>query len=541
MFNEMFEFFIENKLISSSQSGFKPGDSCINQLLSITHEVYSSFDKGLEVRSIFLDIAKAFDKVWHDDIIFKLTQNSISGNLLNLLRDFLNERKQRVILNGQFSTWKNVSAGVPQGSILGSLLFLIYINDLTEGLSTNAKLFADDTSLFSVIHDTQTSANNLNKDLERISNWATQWKMNFNPDSTKQAQEVIFSRKVKKTVHPPLLFHNASVTRTSSHKHLGIILDNQLKFDDHIKMVFRKISKTIGLLRKLHNFVLRAALITIYKAFIRPHLDYGDILYDEAYNMSFHQKMESIQYNACLAITGAIRGTSKEKIYQELGLESLQSRRWYRKLGMFYKISKSKSPQYLFNLIPEKTSSYVTRNAEHIPLLNIKHNFYKNSFFPSSIIEWNNLDPKLRNSENLSTFKNNVLKFIRPKPNSFFNCCNLKGIRLITRLRLELSHLSEHKFKYNFRNCLNPLCSCGLSIGSTSHFLLHCPIFHDKRHTLLSTLDNIDSKILESNDSYLTQTFLFGSTSFDSETNTLVLNATIDYILSTERFEQPLF
>ena len=107
----------------------------------------------------------------HDVIIFKLTQNGISGNLLNLLRDLLNERTQHVILNGQYSTWKNVSAGVPQGSILGPLLFLIYINDLRVHLSTSAKLFADDTSLFSVvIHDIQTSANNLNKDLERISN-----------------------------------------------------------------------------------------------------------------------------------------------------------------------------------------------------------------------------------------------------------------------------------------------------------------------------------------------------------------------------------
>ena len=285
---------------------------------------------NLEVYSMISQ--KAFDKVLHDCVIFKITQNGKSGNLLNVLRDFLNERKQPVVLDGQFSTWKHISAGVPQGSILGPLLFLIYINDLTEGLSTNAKLFADDTSLFSVIHDIQTSANNLNKDLERISNWATQWKMNFNPDTTKQAQEVIFSRKVKKTVHPPLLFNNASVTRTSSQKHLGIILDNQLKFDDHIKMVFRKISKTIGLLRKLHNFLPRAALITIYKAFIRPHLDYGDILYDQAY-MSFHQKLESIQYNACLAITGAIRGTSKEKLYQEIGLEFLQLRRWYRKVN----------------------------------------------------------------------------------------------------------------------------------------------------------------------------------------------------------------
>ena len=212
---------------------------------------------------------------------------------------------------------------------------------------------------------------------------------------------------------------------------MGIILGNQLKFDHHIKMVSGEISKTIGLLRKLHNFLPRAALITMYRAFIRPHLDYGDILYDQAYNMSFHQKLESIQYNACLAITGAIRGTSKEKLYQEIGLESLQLRRWYRKLGMFYKIFKSKSPQYLFKLIPEKTSSYVTRNAEHIPLFNIKHNFYKNSFFPSSIIEWNNLNPNLPNSEHFGIFKNNILKFIRGKPNSFFNCCNFKGISIL--------------------------------------------------------------------------------------------------------------
>ena len=176
---------------------------------------------------------------------------------------------------------------------------MIYINDLKEALPSNAKLFADDTSLFSVIHDIQTSTNNLNKDSERISNWHSLWKMNFNPDTTKQAQEVIFSRKVKKTVHPPLLFNNASVTRTSSHKHLGIILDNQLKFDDHIKMVFRKISKTIGLLRKLHNFLPRAALIKVLSDTILIML----ISFVIKHIMSFHQKLESIQYNTCLAIT----------------------------------------------------------------------------------------------------------------------------------------------------------------------------------------------------------------------------------------------
>ena len=121
-----------------------------------------------------------------------------------------------------------------------------------------------------------------------------------------------------------------------------VILDSKLIFDEDLKMVSLKISKTLGLLQKLNNLLPRSALITIYKVFVRPHLSYGDIIYDEAYNMSFHHKLESIEYNACLVITGAIRGTSKEKLYLELGLESPQLRRWYKKLGMFYKIYKKK-------------------------------------------------------------------------------------------------------------------------------------------------------------------------------------------------------
>ena len=152
-------------------------------------------------------------------------------------------------------------------------------------------------------------------------------------------------------------------------------------------MVNTKINKTIELLRKLQNVLPRAALIRIYKPFVRPHLDYDDILYDQVFNLFFQQKLESIQYGVCLAITGAIRGTSREKIYQELGLESLQSRRWCRKLAMFYIIYKNKNPFYLFNLLPEKTSSYTTRNVDCIPLIKIKNNFFKNAFFPSAIIE----------------------------------------------------------------------------------------------------------------------------------------------------------
>ena len=196
--------------------------------------------------------------------------------------------------------------------------------------------------------------------------------------------------------------------------------------------------------------------------------------------------MKSIQYNTCLAITGVIRGTSREKIYQELRLESVQLCRWYRKLCLFYKVFKNEHPKYLFNLIPVRSTPYATRGVGNIPLIKAKHDYFKNSFFPSAIIQWNILDLSLRNSKSISVFKEKMLNFIRPSPNSFFDCHNPKGIKLITRLRLGLSHLREHKFKHSFQDTINPLCNCGQDIESATHFFLHCPFFINERRTLLT-------------------------------------------------------
>ena len=199
IFDRLYNFLSQGELLNPSQSGFRPSDSCVNQLIAITHEIFEAFDRNpsLEVRSVFFDISKAFDKVWHEGFLYKLKSMGVSGELYNLLENHLSDRFQRVLLNGQASSWRQDLAGVPQGSILDPLLFLIYINDLPNELKSNAKLFANDTSPFAIVKDKSESANILNNDLSEISKWAYDWKMLFNTDPSKPAQEVVFSRKKK--------------------------------------------------------------------------------------------------------------------------------------------------------------------------------------------------------------------------------------------------------------------------------------------------------------------------------------------------------
>ena len=176
IFDSIRRFMIQNNLLNSFQSGFRPNDSCNNQLISLTHNIYHDFNasSSLKVRGVFLDLSKAFDKVWHEGLLYKLKSNGISGNALQLIKSFLHDRCQRVVLNGQSSSWLSIRAGVPQGSVLGSLFFLIYINYLPERLNSEVQLFADDTSLFSIVNYINTSALTLNSDLLKIQDWAYQ-------------------------------------------------------------------------------------------------------------------------------------------------------------------------------------------------------------------------------------------------------------------------------------------------------------------------------------------------------------------------------
>ena len=278
--------------------------------------------------------------------------------------------------------------------------------------------------------------------------------MLFNPDPSKPAQEVIFSRKKKTQIHPTISFDNIQVERASHHKHLSILLDENLNFKQHIDTTILKINKSISVIKKLRHSLPRKSLMTIYRAFIRPLIDHGDTIYDQPQNESFYEKLESVQYKASLAITGVIQGASRDKIYQELGLEPSKSRRWYKRLSCIFEIMKQEAPIYLINLVPKCETKTITSNNS-IPTFNCRTNCFKYSFFSSTLYDWFNLDLNIRNTESISIFKNNLLSFIRQFQTNIYNTFDPKGFTFLNHLRLGLSHLNEHRFRHNFQDCLN--------------------------------------------------------------------------------------
>ena len=214
--------------------------------------------------------------------------------------------------------------------------------------------------------------------------------------------------------------------------------------------------------------------MTIYKAFLRPLIDYGDTIYDQPQNESFCEKLESVKHKAALAITSAMQGISPDKIYQELALESLKS----RSLSCIFKIMKEEAPNYLINFVPKCETNTRTRN-NNISTFNCRKNCFKYSFFSSTLKDWFNLDFNIRNVKSISIFKSRLLSFILPVQT------NMYTIFLTKRFDISNSpEINEHRFRKIFQDYVNPLCFCSSEIEDTSHYLLHCHHFSHHRVVL---------------------------------------------------------
>ena len=258
IYNIVNSYLTGNKLLNPKNAGFKKGDSTVNQLLYITDKIAANLDQGKEVRMVFLDAAKAFDKVWHKGLLFKLRQIGLSQNFVSWFTSYLTGRRQRVVINGASSPLLPIEAGVPQGSILGPLLFLVHVNDITDNLATDANLFADDTSLLEIVADPVLSAKRLNNDLSNLSIWAKQWLVSFNPSKT---EVLTFTNKRNPPNHPVLYLDGNPLREVDTHIHLGLTLTRSLSWSKHIQKIVCKASQRINIMRHLKYLLGRKTLI----------------------------------------------------------------------------------------------------------------------------------------------------------------------------------------------------------------------------------------------------------------------------------------
>ena len=554
IFDSLYAYLVSNNLITRNQSGFVPGDSCTNQLLFLINEIHEAFEdsKSLEVRAVFLDISKAFDKVWHEGLILKLGQNGVSGKLLSFLESYLSNRKQRVAMNGFYSEVAGIESGVPQGSVLGPLLFLVYINDLEKDIKSNVKFFADDTMSYSVVKDPIVSASDLNHDLEKINLWAKQWKMAFNPDPNKQANEVLFSCKNKNIAHTPIFFNGFPVVQVNETKHLGLVLQCKLIFEKHRTEKIKKAKKIIGIMKHLNHLLPLKTLNQMYKSLVRPHLDYCDVIYHIPHTIqpqdkgggitlqSHMEKVERTQYQAALAVTGAWQGTNRVKLYEELGWETMDNRRTIRRILQVHKIVDGKSPLYLREKLPQMQ----TRYSRYFPQIEIQNQFptmhgtdrYLNSFFPDAMKSWNNVITDFNELPTFEKLKKHLISLYRPDIKPTFGIHNPK-LRYIFQLRVGLSHLLHHKKSHHFIDTPSDKCLCKKGVEDTKHFLITCPFYTTHRNVLFAKVENIlqGHNLTVTNFSEL---LLYGHPSLNESENRIIILATLEFINKTQRFSK---
>ena len=380
------------------------------------------------------------------------------------------------------------------------------------------------------------AALDLSRELTKINLWAWQWKMKFNADKT---EEVVFSCKREKSIHPILKLGDEIISTKSEHKHLGLILDSKLNFKSHIREAIVKARRGIGLLKYLSKYVSREVLDQIYKLYVRLHLDYGDIIYhkhDPDKQLNFTEQLEQTQYKAALAVSGAWEGTNRSRLLEELGWETLYDRRRYRRLCHFFVLSKSKTPLYLYQEIPEhRTVNYDLRNTRYYEPNLSRTIRFSNSYFSNILDEWNKLDKAVQESPSISVFKRNLLQIIRPIKNPVYNICDIQGVKMLTRLRVKFSPLNEHRFRHNFE-CLSPVCICGAAMKDTEHYLLHCPQFCTLRQTLLGQISDVGFDIADMSTTDLCSLLLYGRPNGSTYINRIILEATISFIKSSKRF-----
>ena len=404
------EHYLEsNNLLTPHQSGFRKGKSTIGTVCELTDDIYKAMQQSLLTSAVFVDFRKAFDCVDHDILCMKLLNLGFAPGTLAWFRSYLSGRVQCTMANGVKSSLKGVRCGVPQGSILGPLLFITFVNDLPNHLAhTKFKLYADDTLIYSKGKSYEDTAVALNKDLLSLANWCNNHKMYINYTKTKLlsfgSQKMLASAKAMTRVQ----IEGNTIQQVETYKYLGVILDPKLTFDNHVRKCISTSSHKLSILRKVRPMLTRSAALRIYKAMILPLLEYGDVLYGGACKQAL--KKLQVTQNRCLKLALALpKRTPTTQIHTEGAIGMLSERRDISVLMQAYdrvcdgaKLDQRKLRTRKFDapvlLVPRYLKEQPKRSVDY-----------------RSAVSWNNLPSDTRLAPSKPAFKRRLRKLYAAK------------------------------------------------------------------------------------------------------------------------------
>ncbi|MCG8046380.1 MAG: hypothetical protein JAY66_11960 [Candidatus Thiodiazotropha taylori] len=384
------------------QHGFREKRSCETQLIQLVEDLARQLTLGKQTDLVLLDFSKAFDKVNHLKLLYKLSNFGITGNTLKWIESFLIGRTQTVVLDGESSNEVPVTSGVPQGSVLGPLLFLLYINDLPDNIQSQVRLFADDTAVYLTVSspsDTQT----LQSDLERLQLWERTWDMEFNPSKC----QVIHISRSKKPIKSKYFMHGQELESVDSAKYLGVTISKDLSWNSHISNIAASANRTLGFVKRNVKTKNQDIKTLAYNTLVRPQVEYASAVWSP-YTKENINKIEMLQRRAARWVTNDFSPySSVTDMMGELGWRSLELRRYDARLTMFYKI--------VYGLVaipvPSQFERQTTNTRHHSMAYRQIHtsvSYYYYSFFPMTVVLWNRLPADLVLISDLDTFKSRI-------------------------------------------------------------------------------------------------------------------------------------
>ena len=403
--SQMMGHLDDHCILTDRQHGFRRRRSCETQLLVTHNDLSDAMDKKKSSDVIILDFTKAFDTVPHERLLLKLRHYGISNRIVSWLSSFLVGRTQRVVLEGHVSSPVAVDSGVPQGTVLGPLLFLLYINDLPDGIKSSTRLFADDALVYRTI-TSPVDTEILQNDLDRLTEWQHEWQMQFNPSKC----YVMHITNSKNRRHADYQLCGQTLAAVNSHPYLGVHLQNDLGWGTHVGHITARANRMLGVVRRNLFNCPESLKQTAYFSLVRPHLEYASVVWDP--HLKKHIRgIEQVQRGAARFVKGNYKREAGvvTSLIDDLRWQSLESRRKLARLTTMYKIVNNEIDIQAKDYLTPVNRASRSNNSKSFIRHHSRIDSHKYSFFPRTIVEWNSLPEPHINASDVNSFKKLVL------------------------------------------------------------------------------------------------------------------------------------